>query len=79
MIGDYTARIGDPSGRSELRPELTADQVEENAATYLEQAFKVLDPQKTTIRRNSEWFSGMSFADALNRTRKMTVSNAGKR
>ncbi|MAK46015.1 MAG: tyrosine--tRNA ligase [Opitutae bacterium] len=74
LIGDYTARIGDPSGRSELRPELTADQVEENAATYLEQAFKVLDPQKTTIRRNSEWFSGMSFADALNLTRKMTVA-----
>ena len=73
LIGDYTARIGDPSGRSELRPELTADQVEENAATYLEQAFKVLDPQ-TTIRRNSEWFSGMSFADALNLTRKMTVA-----
>ncbi len=74
LIGDYTARIGDPSGRSELRPELTADQVEENATTYLEQAFKVLDPQKTTIRRNSEWFSGMSFADALNLTRKMTVA-----
>ena len=74
LIGDYTARIGDPSGRSELRPELTADQVEENAATHLEQAFKVLDPQKTTIRRNSEWFSGMSFADALNLTRKMTVA-----
>ena len=74
LIGDYTARIGDPSGRSELRPELTADQVEENAATYLEQAFKVLDPQKTKIRRNSEWFSGMSFADALNLTRKMTVA-----
>ena len=74
LIGDYTARIGDPSGRSELRPELTADQVEENAATYLEQAFKILDPQKTTIRRNSEWFSSMSFADALNLTRKMTVA-----
>lgn len=74
LIGDYTARIGDPSGRSELRPELTEDQVEENAATYLEQAFKILDPQKTTIRRNSEWFSSMSFADALSLTRKMTVA-----
>lgn len=74
LIGDYTARIGDPSGRSELRPELTEDEVEENAATYLEQAFKILDPQKTTIRRNSEWFSSMSFADALSLTRKMTVA-----
>ena len=74
LIGDYTARIGDPSGRSSLRPELTEKEVEENAKTYLEQAFRILDPEKTTVRRNSEWFSGMSFADALSLTRKMTVA-----
>ena len=74
LIGDYTARIGDPSGRSEVRPELTGDEVKQNAATYLEQAFKILDPEKTIIRRNSEWFSKMSFADALNLSRKMTVA-----
>ncbi len=74
LIGDYTARIGDPSGRSELRPELTEEEVQQNEVTYLEQAFKILDPEKTIIRRNSEWFSKMSFADALNLTRKMTVA-----
>lgn len=74
LIGDYTARIGDPSGRSEVRPELTEEEVQQNAATYLEQAFKILDPEKTIIRRNSEWFSKMNFADALNLTRKMTVA-----
>lgn len=74
LIGDYTARIGDPSGRSDLRPELTASKVDENAETYLDQAFKILDSSKTIVRRNSEWFSKMTFADALNLTRKMTVA-----
>ena len=74
LIGDYTARIGDPSGRSEVRPELTEEEVEQNATTYLEQAFKILDSDKTIIRRNSEWFSEMSFADSLKLTRKMTVA-----
>ena len=74
LIGDYTARIGDPSGRSEVEPELTEEEVEQNAATYLDQAFKILDSDKTIIRRNSEWFSEMSFADSLNLTRKMTVA-----
>ena len=74
LIGDYTARIGDPSGRSELRPELTEDEVNENAKTYLDQAFRILDPEKTTVRKNSEWFASMSFADALNLSRKMTVA-----
>ena len=74
LIGDYTARIGDPSGRSDLRPELTASEVDENAGTYLDQAFKILDSSKTIVRRNSEWFSKMTFADALNLTRKMTVA-----
>ena len=74
LIGDYTARIGDPSGRSALRPELTAEEVETNAATYLEQAFRILDESQTTVRRNSEWFEAMNFGDALRLTRKMTVA-----
>lgn len=74
LIGDYTARIGDPSGRSDLRPELTETEVNENAKTYLDQAFRILDPQKTTVRRNSEWFQKMSFADSLSLARKMTVA-----
>ena len=74
LIGDYTARIGDPSGRSELRPELTEEEVSENAKTYLDQAFRILDPDKTVVRRNSEWFGAMTFADALNLSRKMTVA-----
>ena len=74
LIGDYTARIGDPSGRSDLRPELSESEVEKNAETYLEQAFKILDEDKTVVRRNSEWFSKMDFADALSLTRSMTVA-----
>jgi len=74
LIGDYTARIGDPSGRSELRPELTEEEVNENASTYLEQAFRILDEKKTVVRRNSEWFGKMNFADALTLTRSMTVA-----
>jgi tyrosyl-tRNA synthetase len=74
LIGDYTARIGDPSGRSELRPELTEEEVNENASTYLEQAFRILDEKKTVVRRNSEWFGKMNFADALALTRSMTVA-----
>ena len=74
LIGDYTARIGDPSGRSDLRPELSESEVNENAKTYLEQAFRIIDPDKTTVRRNSEWFTKMDFAEALSLSRKMTVA-----
>ena len=73
IIGDYTACIGDPSGRSALRPVLTPEEVEANSKTYLEQAFKVLDESKTEVHRNSEWFSKMSFGDTLELARKMTV------
>jgi tyrosyl-tRNA synthetase len=55
IIGDYTARIGDPSGRSETRPPLSAEAVAKNAATYLDQVYHVLDKNKTEVRRNSEW------------------------
>ncbi|MDR3229134.1 MAG: tyrosine--tRNA ligase [Puniceicoccales bacterium] len=74
VIGDFTTRIGDPSGRSAARPILTEDEIAANAATYLEQAHKILDPQKTEVRRNSEWFGKMSFLDALSLSRQMTVA-----
>lgn len=74
LIGDYTARIGDPSGRSDLRPELSEDEVTENAKTYLDQAFRIIDPDKTTVRRNSEWFGKMNFAESLALARKFTVA-----
>lgn len=65
IIGDYTARVGDPSGRSSLRPDLDAAQIEANAKTFTNQAFKVLDPELTEVRYNSEWLempSGELFA-----------------
>ncbi|WP_309381305.1 tyrosine--tRNA ligase [Cerasicoccus frondis] len=74
LIGDYTATIGDPSGRSDTRPVLTEDEVRANAETYLEQAFKILDEERTIVRYNSEWFGQMSFGDTLNLARKMTVA-----
>ncbi|MDR0715523.1 MAG: tyrosine--tRNA ligase [Puniceicoccales bacterium] len=74
LIGDYTTIIGDPSGRSETRPILSKEEIEYNSHTYLDQAFKVLDPEKTTVRRNSEWFAKMSFEDALHLARRMTVA-----
>jgi len=74
LIGDFTAQIGDPSGQSNLRPVLTKEQVDENAATYLAQAFKILDEEKTTVRKNSEWFGEMTFSDCLQLARKMTVA-----
>jgi tyrosyl-tRNA synthetase len=55
IIGDFTAQVGDPSGRSATRPVPTAEEIEANAATYQEQAFKILDREKTEVRRNSEW------------------------
>lgn len=74
LIGDYTATIGDPSGRSATRPVLTSAEVRANAETYLEQAFMVLDEQRTIVRYNSEWLGKMSFSDALALARRMTVA-----
>jgi len=74
IIGDYTTRIGDPTGRSDTRPVLTEAEIEFNAKTYLEQAYRILDPKKTEIRRNSEWFGQMTFLDALQLSRQMTVA-----
>src|ERR1700704_6119874 len=60
IIGDFTGMIGDPSGRSVTRPQLTHDDVQANAATYREQAFKILDPERTEIFCNGDWFRAMS-------------------
>ena len=74
IIGDFTARVGDPSGRSELRPMLSVDQIEANARTYQEQAFRVLDsdPARLELRRNSEWLD-MSMDELLALVRTTTV------
>jgi tyrosyl-tRNA synthetase len=65
LIGDFSAMIGDPTGQSETRPPLTRDQVEANAQTYLAQVAKILDPQKTEVRYNSEWLGKMSGEDLI--------------
>ncbi|NQT67469.1 MAG: tyrosine--tRNA ligase [Actinobacteria bacterium] len=74
IIGDYTARIGDPSGRSILRPELSAEDIDSNARTYMKQAFKILDPGKTEVVKNSNWLKSLRFEDILNLTSKFTVA-----
>jgi len=80
IIGDFTARIGDPSGRSEVRPMLTVEQIEAHAQTYQEQAFKVLDddPARLELRRNSEWLD-MSMSDLLALVRTTTVGQVLER
>ena len=74
IVGDYTARVGDPSGRSATRPQLSAEEVEQNAATYLAQFFKILDKNKTEVRRNGEWFAKMNFDDVLGLAARFTVA-----
>ena len=74
IIGDFTARIGDPSGRNETRPMLTKEEVLENAKTYQEQAFKILDPERTELRFNGEWLDRMTFADVIVLASKYTVA-----
>jgi tyrosyl-tRNA synthetase len=73
VIGDWTARIGDPSGRSETRPPLSAAEVDANAETYLAQLFSILDRPGTEVRRQSEWFDGMGLADLLRLCTTRTV------
>jgi tyrosyl-tRNA synthetase len=65
LIGDFSAMIGDPTGQSETRPPLTREQVDTNAKTYLAQVFKLLDPQKTEVRYNSEWLDKLSSYDIV--------------
>jgi len=74
IIGDFTARIGDPSGRNSTRPPLSEADIEANAQTYIDQAFKILDPDKCELRRNSEWLASLNFADILSVTSKFTVA-----
>jgi tyrosyl-tRNA synthetase len=73
IIGDFTARVGDPSGRSSTRPLPSAEEIEANAATYQEQAFKILDRERTEVRRNSEWLR-MSPEDLLGLLARATVA-----
>lgn len=73
IIGDFTAMIGDPSGRSASRPNLTREEVLANAKTYFEQAFKILDPTRTETRYNSEWFAQMSFEKVIGLTSHVTI------
>ncbi len=74
IIGDFTARIGDPSGRSKTRPMLSAEEAKKNAITYQEQAFKILDQSKTELRFNSEWLEPLNFEDVIRLTAKYTVA-----
>ncbi|MCE7869047.1 tyrosine--tRNA ligase [bacterium CPR1] len=74
LIGDFTARVGDPTGRSETRKVLTPEEIEANGRTYREQLSLILDPDKTEVRFNSEWLMPMSFADVVSLTSKYTVA-----
>jgi tyrosyl-tRNA synthetase len=76
IVGDFTARIGDPSGRKTTRPVLSPEEIERNVQTYKEQVFKILDPdpERVEIRYNSEWLEPMTFADVLKLTSKYTVA-----
>jgi tyrosyl-tRNA synthetase len=74
IIGDYTTRIGDPSGRSAERPVLSDEEIERNARTYVEQAMIVLDPDRTEVRHNGEWLSKLSYAEVVRLARTITVA-----
>lgn len=74
LIGDFTGRIGDPTGKSATRPPLTEEQVNQNATTYKEQVFKILDPDKTEVAFNSTWMGKMSSAEMIQLAAKQTVA-----
>ena len=74
LIGDFTGMIGDPTGKSATRPPLTQEQVEQNAQTYKEQVFKILDPERTTVMFNSSWMSQMSASDMIKLAGQYTVA-----
>jgi tyrosyl-tRNA synthetase len=73
LVGTYTSLIGDPSDKDVLRPQLTPEQVQENARTYAEQAYKVLDREKTVIRYNAEWLADLNFADLIKLASNFTI------
>jgi tyrosyl-tRNA synthetase len=74
IVGDYTTRIGDPSGRSAERPILSDDEIDANARAYQEQAFQIIDPDKTEVRYNGEWLSKLTYADVVRLARVTTVA-----
>jgi tyrosyl-tRNA synthetase len=74
IIGDYTTRIGDPSGRSAERPVLSDEEIDRNARTYLDQAMVILDPDRTEVRYNGEWLSKLSYAEVVRLARVITVA-----
>src|SRR3954470_15386115 len=74
IVGDYTARIGDPSGRSAERPVLADELLDANASRFAEQAYRILDPERTETRRNGEWLGGLSYADVVRLCRTLTVA-----
>jgi tyrosyl-tRNA synthetase len=74
IVGDYTTRIGDPSGRSAARPILTDEEIERNAARFVDQASTIIDPERTEVRFNGEWLAKLDFAEILRLTRTTTVA-----
>ena len=74
IIGDYTTRIGDPSGRSSERPILSDEEIDQNAQTYLEQAMVILDPERTEVRYNGEWLAKLTYAEVVQLARTITVA-----
>ncbi|MEX0849430.1 MAG: tyrosine--tRNA ligase [Candidatus Dependentiae bacterium] len=79
LIGDYTARIGDPSGKSKTRPTLSKEDIKKNMQTYFEQVGKILDPKKTTVRYNSEWLDKLDSSDFLKLCGKITLAQITER
>ncbi len=73
LIGDFTTLVGDPSDKDKLRPRLSPDKIAENARTYAEQSFTILDPKKTVIRSNAEWLSKLTFEDLIHLSANFTV------
>jgi tyrosyl-tRNA synthetase len=74
IVGDYTTRIGDPSGRSAARPVLSDEEIDRNAKRFVEQAAAIIDPDRTEVRFNGEWLSKLDFAEILRLTRMATVA-----
>ena len=74
LIGDFTSRIGDPSGRSKTRPALTDKEIKTNMKTYFDQVGKILDPKKVSVRYNSEWLDKLSMADLIKLASQVTVA-----
>ena len=74
IVGDFTAQVGDPTGRSLTRKLLTAEQTEANSRSYLEQLMRILDPERVEVRRNSEWLAGLGMADVIRESAQLTVA-----